>query len=93
MNLFENKNMFLPLQEELFTRNIAPNKFPTKVINLSPFGNKGKKLYIKTYYKDIIRIAFVIWFSFYLFCTLFFIQKYTLHAENKMILIYLFYWQ
>lgn len=40
--------MFSHHQEELFTRNITPSKFPTKVINLSPFDNIGKKLCIKT---------------------------------------------
>lgn len=48
MNLFKNKNMFSYHQKSFSTRHITPTKFPTKVINLSPFDNQGKKLYLKT---------------------------------------------
>ncbi|XP_072681704.1 uncharacterized protein [Canis lupus baileyi] len=38
-NLFKNKNMFSHHQD-LLMKNITMNKFPTKVINLSPFDNQ-----------------------------------------------------
>uniref|UniRef100_G3S9K0 Coiled-coil domain containing 7 n=1 Tax=Gorilla gorilla gorilla TaxID=9595 RepID=G3S9K0_GORGO len=44
VNLFKNKDMSVQHQEGIFTRSITPSKFPTKVINLSPFENKGKEL-------------------------------------------------
>lgn len=34
--------------QDLLMKNITMNKFPTKVINLSPFDNQGK-IYIYTY--------------------------------------------
>ncbi|XP_063637663.1 coiled-coil domain-containing protein 7 isoform X14 [Pan troglodytes] len=40
VNLFKNKDMSVQRQEGIFTRRITPSKFPTKVINLSPFENK-----------------------------------------------------
>ncbi|XP_063525826.1 coiled-coil domain-containing protein 7 isoform X40 [Pongo pygmaeus] len=40
VNLFKNKDMSVQRQEGIFTRSITPSKFPTKVINLSPFENK-----------------------------------------------------
>ncbi|XP_063566279.1 coiled-coil domain-containing protein 7 isoform X26 [Gorilla gorilla gorilla] len=40
VNLFKNKDMSVQHQEGIFTRSITPSKFPTKVINLSPFENK-----------------------------------------------------
>uniref|UniRef100_A0A8C9I998 Coiled-coil domain-containing protein 7 n=1 Tax=Piliocolobus tephrosceles TaxID=591936 RepID=A0A8C9I998_9PRIM len=40
VNLFKNKDMSVQRQEGIFTRRITPTKFPTKVINLSPFENK-----------------------------------------------------
>uniref|UniRef100_A0A0D9RG85 Uncharacterized protein n=1 Tax=Chlorocebus sabaeus TaxID=60711 RepID=A0A0D9RG85_CHLSB len=42
VNLFKNKDMSVQRQEGIFTRSITPSKFPTKVINLSPFENKEK---------------------------------------------------
>ncbi|XP_011940197.1 PREDICTED: uncharacterized protein C10orf68 homolog isoform X2 [Cercocebus atys] len=40
VNLFKNKDMSIQRQEGIFNRSITPSKFPTKVINLSPFENK-----------------------------------------------------
>lgn len=45
MNLFKNKNMFSN-QQDLVPKNISMSKFPTKVINLSPFDSQGKEKYI-----------------------------------------------
>ncbi|XP_047597418.1 coiled-coil domain-containing protein 7 [Lutra lutra] len=39
MNLFKNKNIFSN-QQDLVPKNISMSKFPTKVINLSPFDNQ-----------------------------------------------------
>ncbi|XP_046535009.1 coiled-coil domain-containing protein 7 [Equus quagga] len=38
--LFKNKNILSPQQEDFSTRHITANKFPTNVINLSPFAQK-----------------------------------------------------
>ncbi|XP_073741569.1 coiled-coil domain-containing protein 7 isoform X7 [Callorhinus ursinus] len=40
MNLFKNKNIFS--HQDLLPKNITMNKFPTKVINLSPFDNQER---------------------------------------------------
>ncbi|XP_059951419.1 coiled-coil domain-containing protein 7 isoform X3 [Mesoplodon densirostris] len=39
MNLFKNKNAF-SYQEDFYARHIAPSKYKTKVINLSPFDDE-----------------------------------------------------
>ncbi|XP_059862148.1 coiled-coil domain-containing protein 7 isoform X2 [Delphinus delphis] len=41
MSLFKNKNAF-SYQEDFYTRHIAPSKYKTKVMNLSPFDDEGK---------------------------------------------------
>ncbi|XP_034499547.1 coiled-coil domain-containing protein 7-like [Ailuropoda melanoleuca] len=41
MNLFKDKNIFSHHQD-LLPKNIIMNKFPTKVINLSPFDNQER---------------------------------------------------
>uniref|UniRef100_A0A2K5PG27 Coiled-coil domain containing 7 n=1 Tax=Cebus imitator TaxID=2715852 RepID=A0A2K5PG27_CEBIM len=46
VNVFKHKDMSIQRQEGIFARRITPSKFPTKVINLSPFENKGKELSI-----------------------------------------------
>nr|XP_010347393.2 coiled-coil domain-containing protein 7 [Saimiri boliviensis boliviensis] len=40
VNVFKHKDMSIQRQEGIFTRRLTPSKFPTKVINLSPFENK-----------------------------------------------------
>ncbi|XP_026977571.1 coiled-coil domain-containing protein 7 isoform X4 [Sagmatias obliquidens] len=41
MSLFKNKDAF-SYQEDFYTRHIAPSKYKTKVMNLSPFDDEGK---------------------------------------------------
>ncbi|XP_053428563.1 coiled-coil domain-containing protein 7-like [Nycticebus coucang] len=44
MNLFKNKDMLMKQQDILYTRDITPSQFPTKVINVSPFGSRDEVL-------------------------------------------------
>lgn len=50
----KNKDAFIQHQEDIHTKHITPSKFPTKVITLSPFKNKGKRLHVKIFLKYLI---------------------------------------
>lgn len=46
IDLLKGKNTFLQ-QENVYARHVAPSKYKTKIITLSPFDDEGKNLYIK----------------------------------------------